>query len=39
MHTKLDLLYAKSLEMRARRRASRLGFSVSKSRCAISFDN
>jgi|HubBroStandDraft_4_1064222.scaffolds.fasta_scaffold1923684_1 hypothetical protein len=39
MQRKLDLPYAKSLEMRARRRARRLGFYVTKSRCAISLDN
>ena len=39
MQTKLQSLYAKSIEMKARRRASRLGFFVTKSRRGISLDN
>ena len=39
METLLQSLYAKSIEAKVCRRARRLGFYVTKSRCAISFDN
>jgi hypothetical protein len=39
METRLQFLYAKSIEAKARRLARRLGFYVTKSRCAISLDN
>jgi hypothetical protein len=39
METLLQTLYAKSIEAKVHRLARRLGFYVTKSRCAISLDN